>query len=72
MMRLPAGLDLAFAQADNEGWPAARFSAALTEDETAERGRRLEHHLAEPRCRPAGPSMSATSRPFLWSTRRKG
>jgi hypothetical protein len=28
-------------QADKEGWPAARFLAALTDLEMAERGRRL-------------------------------
>jgi DNA replication protein DnaC len=41
------------AQADKEGWPAARFLAALTEHEVAERGRRrLERHLAEARLPP--------------------
>jgi hypothetical protein len=41
--------DLA-AQADKEGWPAARFLAALAEHEVAERGRsRIEGHLAEAR-----------------------
>src|ERR1700741_2370620 len=35
------------AQADKEGWPAARFLAALAEHEMAERGRRrIERHLA--------------------------
>ena len=42
-LRLPAikmvWSDLA-AQADKEGWPAARFLAALAEHEMAERGRR--------------------------------
>ena len=52
-LRLPAvklvWADLA-AQADKEGWPAARFLAALAEHETAERGRRrIERHLAEAR-----------------------
>ena len=38
------------AQADKEGWPAARFLAALTEHELAERARRrIERHLAEAR-----------------------
>src|SRR5208283_922424 len=33
---------------DKEGWPAARFLAALAEHEVAERGRRrIERHLAE-------------------------
>src|ERR1700694_2823066 len=41
------------AQADKEGWPAARFLAALAEHEIAERGRRrLERHLAEARLPP--------------------
>src|SRR5713101_1043760 len=44
--------DLA-AQADKEGWPAARFLAALAEHEMAERGRRrIERHLAEARLPP--------------------
>ncbi len=55
-LRLPAvksvWADLA-AQADKEGWPAARFLAALAEHETAERARRrLERHLAEARLPP--------------------
>ena len=41
------------AQADKEGWPAARFLAALAEHEIAERARRrLERHLAEARLPP--------------------
>jgi DNA replication protein DnaC len=44
--------DLA-AQADKEGWPAARFLAALAEHEMAERGRRrIERHLVEARLPP--------------------
>ena len=40
-------------QADKEGWPAARFLAALTEHELAERDRRrVERHLAEARLLP--------------------
>ena len=55
-LRLPAvklvWADLA-AQADKEGWPAARFLAALAEHEMAERGRRrIERHLAEARLPP--------------------
>jgi DNA replication protein DnaC len=55
-LRLPAvklvWSDLA-AQADKEGWPAARFLAALAEHEMAERGRRrIERHLAEARLPP--------------------
>jgi hypothetical protein len=35
-------------QSDKEGWPAARFLAALAEHEIADRGRRrIERHLAE-------------------------
>ena len=49
-LRLPAmklmWADLA-ARADKEGWPAARFLAALAEHEMADRGRRrIERHLA--------------------------
>jgi DNA replication protein DnaC len=37
-------------QSDKEGWPAARFLAALAEHEVADRGRRrIERHLAEAR-----------------------
>jgi DNA replication protein DnaC len=42
------------ARADKEGWPAARFLAALAEHEVAARGqRRIERHLASARL-PAG------------------
>src|ERR1700733_16029170 len=41
-------------QSDKEGWPAARFLAALAEHEVADRGRRrIERHLASARL-PAG------------------
>jgi DNA replication protein DnaC len=55
-LRLPAvklvWADLA-AQADKEGWQAARFLAALAEHEIAERARRrIERHLAEARLPP--------------------
>jgi DNA replication protein DnaC len=55
-LRLPAikqvWPDLA-AQADKEGWPAARFLAALAEHEMAERSRRrIERHLAEAKLPP--------------------
>src|ERR1700694_3824321 len=61
-LRLPAiklvWSDLA-AQADKEGWPAARFLAALAEHEMAERGRpRIERHLAEARL-PPGKTLDA-------------
>ncbi len=50
-LRLPTikTLWLQFAQqADREGWPAARFLAAIAEHELAERAnRRIERHLAE-------------------------
>ena len=40
-------------QADKEGWPAARFLAAIIEHELAERDRRrIERHLAEARLLP--------------------
>jgi DNA replication protein DnaC len=40
-------------QADKEGWPAARFLAAIAEHELAERDRRrIERHLAEARLPP--------------------
>ncbi|HEY7383483.1 MAG TPA: ATP-binding protein, partial [Beijerinckiaceae bacterium] len=42
------------AQSDKEGWPAARFLAALAEHEAADRTRRrIERHMAEARL-PAG------------------
>jgi DNA replication protein DnaC len=55
-LRLPAikTFWLSFAEtADREGWPAARFLAALAEHELAERDRRrIERHLAEGRLLP--------------------
>mgnify|MGYP000944826125 CR=1 FL=1 len=40
-------------RADKEGWPAARFLAALAEHELAERDRRrIERHLTEARLPP--------------------
>lgn len=55
-LRLPAikqtWPDIA-ARADKEGWPAARFLAALAEHEVAERDRRrIERHLGEARLPP--------------------
>ena len=45
------------AQADKEGWPAARFLAALAEYEVADRGRRrIERHLADARL-PVGKTL---------------
>jgi len=46
------------AQSDKEGWPAARFLAALAEHETADRARRrFERHLLEARL-PAGKTLA--------------
>jgi DNA replication protein DnaC len=45
-------------QSDKEGWPAARFLAALAEHEVADRGRRrIERHLTEARL-PAGKTLA--------------
>jgi IstB-like ATP binding protein len=60
LLRLPAIAlawpDLA-ATTDREGWPAARFLAALAEVEVAERDRRrFERHLAEARL-PSGKTL---------------
>jgi DNA replication protein DnaC len=47
------------AQSDTEGWPAARFLAAIAEYEAADRGRRrIERHMAEARL-PAGKTLAA-------------
>src|SRR5207244_13272821 len=44
-------------QSDKEGWPAARFLAALAEHEIADRGRRrIERHLTEARL-PVGKTL---------------
>jgi DNA replication protein DnaC len=46
-------------QSDKEGWPAARFLAAIAEHEIAERGRRrVERHLVEARL-PAGKTFDS-------------
>ena len=60
-LRLP-GIKLMWAklaeQSDKEGWPAARFLAALAEHEMVDRGRRrMERHLAEARL-PAGKTLA--------------
>src|SRR4249919_2108323 len=60
-LRLPA-IKLMWAklaeQSDKEGWPAARFLAALAEHEIADRGRRrIERHLAEARL-PVGKALA--------------
>jgi len=47
------------AQSDLEGWPAARFLAALAEHEAADRSRRrIERHLAEARL-PIGKTLAS-------------
>ena len=55
-LRLPAikaGWPRLAEQADTEGWPAARFLAAIAEHELAERDRRrIERHLLEARLLP--------------------
>src|SRR5262245_24233738 len=46
------------AQSDKEGWPAARFLAALAEQEVADRSRRrIERHMAEARL-PSGKTLA--------------
>jgi DNA replication protein DnaC len=46
-------------RADNEGWPAARFLAAIAEHELAERDRRrIERHLADARL-PLGKTLDS-------------
>ena len=74
-LRLPA-INLIWAklaeQSDKEGWPAARFLAALAEHEIAERNRRrIEPHLAEARCRLAKRFPASTSQLSSWSARRR-
>ena len=55
-------------QADKEGWPAARFLAALSEHEIAERDRRrIERHLVDAKL--ARPWRRSTSTPCPWSAR---
>ena len=47
------------AQSDKEGWPAARFLAALAEHEAADRARRrIERHMAEARL-PVGKTLAS-------------
>ena len=60
-LRLP-GVKLIWAklaeQSDKEGWPAARFLAALAEHEMADRSRRrIERHLVEARL-PVGKTLA--------------
>nr|WP_282183771.1 ATP-binding protein [Azospirillum brasilense] len=54
-------------RADKEGWPAARFLAALTEHEMAERARRrIERHLDEARLPPGKTLETFAARPRSW------
>ena len=60
-LRLP-GIKLMWAklaeQSDKEGWPAARFLAAIAEHEMVDRGRRrMERHLTEARL-PVGKTLA--------------
>ena len=60
-LRLP-GVKMMWAklaeQSDKEGWPAARFLAAIAEHEMVDRGRRrMERHLTEARL-PAGKTLA--------------
>ena len=59
-------------QSDKEGWPAARFLAALAEHEIADRGRRrIERHLAEARL-PVGKTLASFEFAAVrWSARRR-
>ena len=67
-LRLPAAKQVwtsLAAQADKEGWPAARFLGAFAEHEMAERTRRRSSVISpKPGCRPARPSIASTSKPF--------
>ena len=61
------------AQSDKEGWPAARFLAALAEHEAADRTRRrIERHMVEARL-PAGKTLAAFDfeSTCRWSSRRR-
>jgi DNA replication protein DnaC len=57
-------------QADREGWPAARFLAAIAEHELAERAnRRIARHLAEAHL-PSGKTLDSfdfEAVPSTWS-----
>ena len=78
-LRLPAIKHIwpSFAErADREGWPAARFLAALAEHEIAERaqeprlGAASNVISAKPACHRARASTASTSMPCRWSPRR--
>jgi len=65
-LRLP-GIKLIWAAlavtADKEGWPAARFLAALTEQEMAEAVAASNVICRKPDCRQERPSTASTSPP---------
>ena len=74
-LRLPA-IKLMWAkfaeQSDKEGWPAARFLAALAEHEVADRGRRrIGVTWSKQDCPSAKHSPASTSRRCRWSARRR-
>jgi len=55
-------------QSDKEGWPAARFLAALAEHEMADRAGAASNGISPRRvCLPARHSPRSTSRPSQWS-----
>ena len=54
-------------QSDKEGWPAARFLAALAEHEIADRGVAASSGIwPRPDCPSARRSQASTSPPFPW------
>ena len=72
-LRLP-GVKLIWAklaeQSDKEGWPAARFLAALAEHEMADRSRRRWSGISpKPVCLQARRSPRSTSTACRWSPR---
>ena len=59
-------------QADREGWPAARFLAAIAEHELAERATAGSPGILPKRtCRPARRWTVSTSTPFQWSRKHR-
>lgn len=73
-LRLPA-IKLMWAklaeQSDKEGWPAARFLAALAEHEIADRGAVSSVTSPKHDCPWAKRSPASTSRSCPWSVRRR-
>ena len=59
-------------QSDKEGWPAARFLAALAEHEIADRGPVASSVISPKRgCPSAKLSPTSTSTPCRWSAKLK-